>query len=335
VSTLILTQAEVRGLLEMEACMEQVAESLRVLARGEAQNPLRWPMVLPDGARILGLMPGSLASPAALGLKVVTVFPGNAGTPWDSHQGIVVLFDAGNGLPLAILDGSEVTAIRTAAVSGVATRVLAREDARTLGLLGTGVQARTHLEAMRAARPGIQEVRVFSRSAEGRSAFARREAERHGIGVVAVDSARAAVEGADVVCTTTSAREPVLAGAWLAPGTHVNAVGACTPRARELDAEAVRRSRVVVDSRESAAHEAGDLLIPLELGELPGDPVEAELGEVLVGSAPGRRDDTEITLFESLGLAVEDLATAVHVLERARARGDVGTEVPLGGLRDA
>ena len=340
-STLILTQDEVRELLDMRACIECVAESLRVYSRRESINPLRWPMFLEerDGAkRILGLMPGSMpiagadagdAEPSeVIGLKVVTVYPGNHGTPYDSHQGVVMLFDAAHGMPIAILDGSEVTAIRTAAASGVATQALAREDAATLGILGSGVQARTHLEAMRTVRP-IERVRVFSPSLENRTAFAERESARHGIPVESVDSARAAVVDADIVCVTTSSREPVLEGTWLRAGAHVNAVGACVASAREVDAETIERARVFVDSVESASNEAGDLLIPGLV-----DRIEGELGAVLLGEVTGRTSADEITLFESLGIAVEDLATAAYVVERAREAG-VGTDVALGGMRDA
>ncbi len=331
VSTVVLTQPEIRALLSMATCMDLVADALRALARGAGQNPLRRGMRLEDGESLLGMMPGSLGEPSALGLKVVAVFPRNHGTPFDSHQGVVVLFDPRNGVPRAILDASEVTAIRTAAASGVAARALANEDAGDLALLGSGVQARTHLEAMLVARR-IRRVRVFSPDHAHREAFARRESERHGIAVEAADSARAAVEGADLVCTTTSAREPVLAGRWLARGCHVNAAGACLKHARELDTEAVRRARVFVDRRESAMNEAGDILIPIQEGAFGAEHVLGELGEVLLGACQGRCARDEITLFESLGIAVEDLAVAHHLEGVARERG-VGARVELGGVR--
>jgi ornithine cyclodeaminase len=313
----------------MRVCMDLVAAALAALARGEAQNPLRRGMLLADGRGLLGLMPGSTSSPRTLGLKAITVFPGNHGTELDAHQGVVVLFDPENGVPRAILDASEVTALRTAAASGVATRALARDDAADLALLGSGIQARTHLEAMLVAR-ALRRVRVFSPSRARREAFAARESERHGLRVEAVDSARAALDGADLVCTTTSSKVPVLEGGWLAPGCHVNAAGACTKSARELDTEAVRRARVFVDRRESALNEAGDLLIPMAEGALAPDAIQGELGEVLLGTCAGRRTRDEITLFESLGLAVEDLAAAEYLERVGRERG-VGTLVELGG----
>lgn len=326
-STLILTQPEIRALLPMAVCMDLVAEALMGLARGEGQNPLRWGMRLASGRGLLGMMPGTTKT--ALGLKVVGVFPGNHGGELDAHQGVVVLFDPENGVPRAILDASEITAIRTAAASGVATRALANPDACDLALLGAGVQARTHLAAMLVARP-LRRVRVYSPRRESREAFAARESERHSIRVEPVDSARAALEGADLVCTTTSAQEPVLEGRWLAPGCHLNAAGACLKNARELDTAAVLRARVFVDRRESALNEAGDLLIPMNAGALAAEHIQGELGEVLLGTSAGRRARDEITLFESLGLAVEDLAAAEYLERVARERG-VGTLVELGG----
>jgi ornithine cyclodeaminase len=312
----------------MERCVELVAEALAGLARGAGRNPLRRGLLLDDG-RILGSMPGYLSEPPALGVKIVTVTPANHGGEWDAHQGVVCLFDEETGVPSAILDASEVTAIRTAAASGVATRALAREDAGDLAILGSGVQARTHLEAMLAVRD-VRRVRVWSPTPARREAFARREAERHGLEVEPVETGEACVHGADLVCTTTAAKEPCLAGAWLTPGCHVNAAGACTPKARELDAAAVARARVIVDSFESAANEAGDLLLAEAEGAIGPDHVAGELGAVLLGEVPGRTGLDEVTLFESLGIAVEDVVVARDLLERARAEG-VGVEVALGG----
>lgn len=329
--TLILTQPEVRRLLPMRRCMDLMAEVLKSLARGECVNPLRSAMHLPDGRGLLGMMPGLSGTPDALGLKVVTVFPGNHGTPYDAHQGLVVLFDPEFGLPTAILDASEVTAIRTAAVSGVATELLARDDSTELAILGSGVQGRTHLEAMLEARR-FERVRVYSPTEANRRAFAERESARHGIAVEAVASAEEAVRDADVICTVTSSREPVLQGSWIAPGAHINAVGSSIKTTRELDTEAVVRSRLFVDRRESTVNEAGDFLFPKAEGAIDDSHIVGEIGEILLGQVGGRETQDEVTLFKSLGLAVEDLAAAHHVLERARAEG-VGVSVPLGGLR--
>lgn len=328
---LILSQDDVERLLTMEACIEVMASALQTTSRGDAVLPLRSMVWLPDKSGLIGMMPAYLGEPAALGLKVVSVFPGNHGTEFDSHQGVVMLFDTRHGSPLAIIDASSITAIRTAAVSGAATRALARPDAGDLAILGSGTQATTHLAAMKAVRT-LRRVRVWSRQPESARRFASGLAARHGVTIEVMPSARAAVEGADLICTTTASREPVLEGAWLAPGAHVNAVGACFAATRELDTAAVVRSRLIVDRRESALNESGDFLIPRQEGAIGDDHIVGELGEVLLGKVPGRRTPDEVTLFKSLGIAVEDLATAHHLIEQARSRG-IGTRVPLGGRR--
>ncbi len=231
------------------------------------------------------------------------------------------------------MDASSITAIRTAAVSGVATRALARADASTLALLGSGVQAATHLEAVALVRP-LRRVRVWSRDPAHVARFVEAARARHPFAIEAAPTAREAVSDADVVCTVTASREPVLEGAWLRAGTHVNAVGASLRTARELDSAAVARARVFVDRRESAANEAGDLLIPRAEGAIGDEHVQGELGEVLLGRVDGRRTEAEITVFKSLGLAVEDVASAHHIHARAQAAG-MGTWVELGGGRDA
>jgi ornithine cyclodeaminase len=243
----------------------------------------------------------------------------------------VLLFDNASGQLLAIADASSITAIRTAAVSGVATRALARPDAGDLALLGAGVLAMPHLEAMRAVRD-IRRVRVWSRSRERAVQFAARALAESGVTVEVCTTARDAVDGADIVCTITAARSPILEGAWLAPGVHVNAVGASIPTARELDTDAVRRATLYVDRRESALNEAGDFLIPRAEGAITDDHIAGELGDVLTGAAPGRQAVAEATLFKSLGLAIEDIAALRHVHQQAEATGS-GVLVQLGGLR--
>lgn len=329
-SVLVISQSEVRRLLPMGRCIELMAEALATLGRGEAENPLRWPMVLPEGRGVLGLMPGSMERPSALGLKIVSIFPANHGTAYDSHQGVVILFDPDHGFPTAILDASEITAIRTAAVSGLATRLLARDDASDLAILGSGVQARTHLEAMREVRD-VRRVRVWSPTRENRQVFAESESRRHDIPVEPVDSPREAVQGAGLICTVTAAREPVLEGEWLAPGAHINAVGSSVASARELDTRAVAAASLFVDRRESTLAEAGDFLIPKQEGAIGDDHIRGELGEILLGRIQGRRSPEEVTLFKSLGLAVEDLQAAHFIARQARAEG-LGTEVEIGDL---
>jgi ornithine cyclodeaminase len=331
--TLIVTQAEVPALLPMDECIGVMDATMRELARGETLLPLRSILWLPGRKGALGVMPGVLLPEGVLGLKAITVFPGNEGTDFDSHQGAVLLFEAGHGSLLAVIDATSITAIRTAAVSGVATRALAREDAGELAILGSGVQARTHLEAMRCVRK-IRRVRVASRNLENARAFAAREARRHGIPVEAVPTVREAVEGADLICTTTASRDPILRGEWIAPGAHVNAVGASIPTARELDSEAVARARLYADRRESLENEGGDFLLAKNEGAVDDRHIVGEIGEVLIGKVAGRRSREEVTLFKSLGLAIEDVASARHIYEKSRAARS-GRFLELGGSRHA
>ena len=330
--TLVISQREVPGLLPMKACADLMAETLRTLSRGDAVLPLRSAIWLPDRSGLLGVMPAYLGAPRSMGLKAVSVMPGNHGTEYDSHQGVVLLFEIDHGSLLAVVDGSSITAIRTAAVSAAATAALAREDARDLAILGSGVQATTHLEAMHSVRR-LRRVRVWSRDPAHARDFAERESKRSACSIDAVTSPRDAVEGADLICTTTASREPVLHGDWIAEGAHVNAVGSSFAAGRELDTRAVVRSRLYVDRRESALHEAGDFLIPRAEGAIGEDHIVGEIGEVLLGRVPGRRSADEITLFKSLGLAVEDLAAAHYVYVKALEAG-AGTAIELGGRRD-
>jgi ornithine cyclodeaminase len=326
---LVVNQAEVTELLPMAECIEVMTRALAALARGQALLPLRPVMWLPERVGALAMMPAYLGDIAMMGVKVISYFPGNRGTGHDSHQGPVLLFETTHGRLLAVLDATAITAIRTAAVSAVATKLLARPGAGDLAILGTGTQARTHLEAMRAVRD-VRRVRVWSLTPANVRAFAERESARWGITVEAMPTAEAAVSGADLICTTTSAQAPVLRGEWLAPGAHVNAVGSSVPHTRELDTAAVARSRLFVDRRESALHEAGDFLFPRQEGAVGDDHILGEIGEVLLGRVAGRRSDAEVTLFKSLGLAVEDLAAAHHIYTQAAARG-LGTSVEFGG----
>lgn len=329
----VVPQADVPALLPMEECVEVMAEALKTLGRGDAVQPLRSMVWLPDKTGLLGLMPAYLGAPRAIGLKVVTVMPGNHGTEFDSHQGAVLLFEADHGSLLSIIDASSITAIRTAAVSGVATRLLARENAGDLAILGSGVQASAHLDAMRAVRK-LKRVRVWSKTPENAFAFSKRESGNLGIEVEAMPSAREAVLGADLICTTTSSRDPVLLNEWISPGAHINAVGACFPTSRELDTAAVVRSRLFVDRRESALREAGDFLIPMQEAALGQEHIVGEIGEILLGRLEGRRSADEVTLFKSLGLAVEDLAAAHHIYRKALASRR-GVSLDFGGRRVA
>lgn len=327
----ILNQAQVTELLPMEECIGLMDAVLRTLATGGAQLPLRTVLRLPGAQGIFGVMPAQLSRPPALGLKAIAVFPGNEGTPLDSHQGVVLLLHPESGAPLAIMDASSITAIRTAAASGVATRALARPDASDLAILGSGVQARTHLEAMTVVRR-LGRVRAWSPHAGRLAGFVRWARDRLGVAVEPAPGPRETVLGADIICTTTSASTPVLQGEWIAPGAHLNVVGSSSPAAREVDTAAVVRSRLFVDRRESAEHEAGDYLIPLGESAIAAHHILGELGDVLLGKLPGRTGAAEVTMFKSLGIAVEDLAAAHHVLSKAQAK-DIGLVTELGGLR--
>ena len=334
--TLLVSHRDVVRMLPMLDCIEAMAAAFRSLYTGDARLPLRQVMSLPGTPNLFALMPGQLGAAgsdnAAIGAKVITVFPGNNATSLDSHLGVVLLFEAEMGRLVAIIDASSVTAIRTAAVSGVATQALSNPDAGDLAILGSGVQAMTHLEAMRCVRT-IRRVRVWSRSQEHRELFARRAQKKFGTLVEVVDSPESCVHGADLICTVTASREPVLKGDWIAKGAHVNAVGAALPTARELDTTAVARSRLFVDRRESALAEAGDILIPISEGAFSADHIRGELGEVLMGAVHGRESTGDVTVFKSLGLAIEDVAAARRIYEEGLSRG-TGVWVSLGGMRN-
>jgi ornithine cyclodeaminase len=284
---------------------------------------------LPGGDRVLGLMPSYLGGLEAVGVKVIAAFPANFGTEYDTHQGVVLYFDTERGLLRAIVDATSITAIRTAAVSGLATELLARPDAGDLAIIGAGTQAHTHLQAMMAVRP-VRRVRVYSVPAESAAVFAERESRLTGLTVEVAATGEEAVAGADLICTTTSATEPVVLGAWVGPGAHINAVGAYTPATRELDSALVAGARLYADRRESLLGEAGEFLIPKGEGLIGDEHVVGEIGEVLMGEAPARTSPVEITLFKSLGIAIEDLAAAHHVYTKAKER-ELGTWVEIGG----
>lgn len=319
-AVLVLNQEEVERLLDMEGCIEAMAGALASLARGEVHVPLRFLVKPEDEPSLIGLMPAHRAGDSPLySLKTVCVFPDNPQRGLDAHQGTVTLFDGETGEVRALMNASAITAIRTAAVSAVATRLLARENARVLGILGSGVQARSHLEALRLVRD-FERVRIFSPTA----GHARALADEAGAEVAG--SADEAVRDADVVVTATSSVKPVLERGWLKDGAHVNVVGGRPPEMRELDTATVADSAFYVDRRESAENEAFDYRDALESGAIGPGHIRGEIGEVLIGAAPGRQSPEEVTVFRSLGLAVEDLAAAEYVVRRARETG-IGTEV--------
>lgn len=317
----VLTQEHVERLLTMPECIDLMAETLTGLEHGDFHLPLRVIARPPSVENLLGLMPAYRSEPEACwGLKVIALVPGNPARGLDTHQGAVVLFDGETGQVRAVMNASAITAIRTAAVSGVATRLLAREDASRLAIIGAGVQARKHLEAM-AAVLDLESARVYSLRPLHAQTLAAEASARYAFPVEVAASAEEALRGADVVVTATTSAEPVLRREWLAVGAHVNAVGSCFPTARELDTATVAAASLFVDRRESALNEAGDVLIPIQEGAIGPEHVRGELGEVLVGKIAGRTAPDELTVFESLGIAVEDLASAQFLLHRAAETG--------------
>ena len=323
---LILTHSEVEELLPMAECITAMEEALVALARGEAELPLRT-IFKPAGARgVLALMPAFRGGDKSIfGLKAICVFPGNAVIGKDAHQGGVMLFDGLTGEPMAVVNASAITAIRTAAVSGLATRLLAREDASELAIIGAGVQARTHLKAMACVR-SIKRARIASRHPENAQKFANEMQSQFSFPIEPVASAEAAVRDADLIVTATISREPVVQREWISPGTHINAIGTYSPTAREIDTATMAAASLFVDRRESALNEAGDYLLATKDGAIGPDHIRAELGDVLIKSHPGRTSPDEITIFKSLGIAIEDLAAAAYVYRKAQGE-DAGTWV--------
>jgi ornithine cyclodeaminase len=301
-------------------CTDVMREALAELARGQIQQPLRTVVRLRDSAGFMGLMP-AYSPGAGYGLKAICITPGNPAIGKDAHQGGVLLFDVHTGEPLALVNASAVTAIRTAATSAVATGLLAGPRAAELAIIGTGVQGQAHAHAIAATRP-LTGIRLVGRDLARTRKVAAELAGQLGLPVTSHDVVADAVAGAGIVVTATTSPRPVLRREWLSPGTHVNAVGACLPADREIDTAIMAEAAIFADSRESVSHEAGDFLLAAREGAV--NPVRAELGELLTGTAPGRAGDDEITVFESLGLAAEDLAAASYLYEKATRLG-VGT----------
>jgi ornithine cyclodeaminase/alanine dehydrogenase-like protein (mu-crystallin family) len=328
VDLLVLSGGAVRSVLSYPRCADAMRAALAARARGEVFQPLR-SVLKPDGAAgLMATMP-SYQPGTGYGLKAITITPGNPALGLDTHQGIVLLSDTETGQPLAVLNASAVTEIRTAAVSAVATEQLVVPGADVLAIVGTGVQARSHLMAIASTLP-LAEVRIAGSAAAKAAKFAADVAPAAlaevgaTVRVTACDSVRAAIEVAHIVVTATSSATPVLEQEWLTPGTHINAVGACLPHTRELDTPTVAGAALFADSRESVLAESGDYLLAVAEGAIGPDHIRAEIGDLLAGIAPGhgRRSASEITIFESLGLAIEDLAAAMAAYQAARESGE-------------
>ena len=322
----IIEQSALRVLLPLEDCIEVIDRCMRRVSCGSTELPMRWGVPVADRGA-MGMMPGYLDEPECFGIKLVSLFPGNVKSGLSSHAGLMVLFEAKHGTPLALLDAGHLTAVRTAAASAVATRVLARPDAGCLAILGTGEQAHMHGSAMQAVRP-LERVVVWGRDREKAAALAEKFCDELGIDTSVATTTAAAVAEADIVCSTTAARLPILRGKDLPPGCHINAVGGSVAEKREVDLDTVVRSRYFVDYRESAINQAGDLIHAISENKITASHILGEIGEVLEGQCDGRMDADDITLYRSLGVAAQDLAAAHYVYEQAVA-ADVGTVVNI------
>lgn len=316
----ILRGPDVRALLPMADCIMLMRTTMIAVAEGRAEIPLRSVVKMPGDIGMMGNMGGFLADPECYGVKIVSLSPRNVGTNFSSHLGIVLLFETAHGRPVAVLDAGEITAIRTAATSAFATDLLAPPDANDLAILGAGEQAASHLEAMKCVRP-LRRVRVWSPNLASAERFAAKQSAHMGFTIEPVADARDCVAGADLICTVSKARDPILFGDDVAPGAHVNLVGSSIVTTAEADVALVAKARYFVDFRLSTINEAGEFRRALDAGAIGPDHLLGEIGEVANGSLVGRTSPYDITLYKSLGIAAQDLAAAYLVNQRARERG--------------
>jgi ornithine cyclodeaminase/alanine dehydrogenase-like protein (mu-crystallin family) len=317
---LILNSSQIRELLPMRDCIELMVNALSALARDEVHQPLRTIVRPPNARGLLGLMSAYRGGEqGAFGLKAICVFPENPSQGKDAHQGAVTLFSRETGELLALMNASEITAIRTAAVSAVATRLLAREDAYELAIVGAGVQARTHLAALACVR-SIKRARVVARNFEHAQRLAHEMQPQFPFPIEPVRKNEDAVRDADLIVTATSSLEPVISKEWVSPGAHVNAIGTHSPNSREVDSATMAAARIFVDRRESALNESGDYLLAAKEGVVTPDSIMGEIGDLLIGTKTGRTSATEITLFKSLGLAIEDVACGEYLYHKAQSQ---------------
>lgn len=323
----IITQSDVERLLPVGACVDVMRQAMMATSAGDVTLPIRQFMPIPGAAGKLAIMPGTLGDPACFGIKLVCKYDRPHGDPLGTHVGMVMLFDSIKGIPLAMIEGSSLTAIRTSATSALATDILARKDAKRLAIIGNGEQAMRHVHAMCAVR-NISNVSIWGRDLERAEAFANEVNAVTGLPTSAACRAAEAVQDADIICTTTSAKEAVLFGKDLKPGQHVNLVGSAIPTTAEVDDDAVARGRFYVDYREAAMAAAGELLGAIERGVVTEDHIMGEIGEVAAGDAPGRQNADEITIYKSLGVASQDLAAAHAVYVMAETENG-GTTIDL------
>jgi len=321
---LVASSADVHKLLSMENCIKLMKVAFKSLAEGKVELPLRSIMRIPPAKKnLLGLMPCGVeleGGKVVFGIKVLSLYFTNHGTDFDSHQGGVLLFDGDFGQPIAMVDASSVTKIRTAAASGLATSYLAISDQPkplVCGIIGAGVQAESHIEAMVAVRK-LSKILIWNRTHSKAVALAKATTEKFKIATEALESLKDVVSSSDIICTVTAATEPIINSQWLKPGVHINAVGACIPRFRELDSATVKRALLFTDRRESLLAEAGDFLFPKNEGLIDDSHVKGELSDLVVGKSKGRESVTDITIFKSLGIAVEDIVCAYEIYLKAK-----------------
>jgi alanine dehydrogenase len=326
---LILTREDVQRALPMAQAIDAVKSAFADLSMGRADAPLRTTLDVPKHDGVTLFMPAYLARNDAMALKIVSVFNQNPGKGLPLIHALVIVTNAETGAPEAVMDGTYLTALRTGAASGAATDVLARPDCHRAGIIGAGAQGRTQLEAVCAVRP-IEQAWIYDINPKQAERTAEEMRKQLDLSVEVAQSPTSAVEQSDVVCTATTSSSPVFLDADVRPGTHINAVGAYTPQMQEIPAATMMRAKVVIDHHEAALTEAGDLLIPIEQGQMTVRDIHAELGQIIAGAKPGRETPDEVTLFKSVGVAVQDVATAHAVLVAAREI-DLGTEVDLCG----
>jgi len=324
---LLLSNLDVYSVVSMVEVLEAVEEGFREYSLGRVRMPVRVSLNIPRNEGWVGVMPVYMEEQEILTTKIVTSYPKNIKHGLPNITGVLVYNDSSTGVPLAFISVEHLTALRTGAASGVATKYLAKNEVETLGMIGSGKQAKTQLEAISQVRD-LKLVKVYSPNPQHRKTFAEEMGEKLGIDIIPVESSRLAVENSDVVVTATTSKTPVFDGKWLREGVHINSIGAHTPDSRELDNKTIKKSKIVVDSKDAALRETGDLIIPMKEGIISKDSIYAELGEIVLGRKKGRTSDREITLFKSVGLAFQDAVVAKLVYEKAK-KLNLGREIRL------
>lgn len=325
---LIITESMVEEYLTLPDCISAMRDVMVAVSSGETTLPIRTYMPIPNVPGKMALMPGTIEDPGpCYGIKLVCKYERPADSPYGTHVGMVLVFDSEKGLPLAMIEGASLTAIRTSAASAMATDLLAKPETKTLAILGYGEQALRHVRSMLAVRDP-KEIRVWGRDLSKANAFCERMSAETGREISAFETVKACVDGADLICTTTASKTPILEGKWLAPGCHVNLVGAAIPTSSETDTELVTKSKFFVDYTPAAMAAAGELLNAIKEGAATEDHIAGEIGEVAAGKVAGRQSDEDITVYKSLGVSAQDLAAGHKLYEIARQKG-IGIEVNM------